>query len=367
MRRLFRFAILVVSLGVAVLAAETFLRMRPLAIFTGADELYLNRPEIQSWTFRPGIDTWLRGPDGDSIRFRTNELGLRGAPWGAKARRRIALIGDSFMAGAVLPEESIMASRLEAILAGLGHDVQVLNLGVDRQNPPEEASLWESLRPLADADLVVWCFYAGNDIWPYGRRELRPSGFFRRHSRLYLLLRHLDAARREAEEEAGGGLPDLAATPVPESWLHAPAPDSLVAAGRIQRLRDVVRFYEPDEAFRTGWLEPTAAVIRARLAPLRPDLVVLIPPAESVDGRRIGEMLRFFARPEAADLDAPTRWSAERMREAGLEVLDLSPILRRFERDTGPTYLEWDGHWNASGHDAAARAVAERLSPLLAR
>lgn len=45
-----------------------------------------------------------------------------------------------------------------------------------------------------------------------------------------------------------------------------------------------------------------------------------------------------------------------------IPVIDLLPAFRRWTADTtAPLYLEWDGHWNESGHRLAAGAVTEGL------
>jgi hypothetical protein len=69
------------------------------------------------------------------------------------------------------------------------------------------------------------------------------------------------------------------------------------------------------------------------------------------------------------DVD-PSVWDrglvAARLREigssGGFEVLDLTPALRAASRGLlGEPYYLYDGHWNARGHAAAARAIAAYL------
>jgi hypothetical protein len=43
-------------------------------------------------------------------------------------------------------------------------------------------------------------------------------------------------------------------------------------------------------------------------------------------------------------------------------VLDLTPALREADRPLGGTYYEYDGHWTAVGHRAAAMAIREWLT-----
>jgi hypothetical protein len=55
-----------------------------------------------------------------------------------------------------------------------------------------------------------------------------------------------------------------------------------------------------------------------------------------------------------------------RLRQAGIEMLDLTPILQ--ERASRGEQLYWvrDNHWNSAGHEAAAGAIAQRVEELLA-
>ena len=45
----------------------------------------------------------------------------------------------------------------------------------------------------------------------------------------------------------------------------------------------------------------------------------------------------------------------------GFPVLDLTTALRQVENPLRGPYYEYDGHWNAIGHRAAAAAIAEWL------
>jgi len=43
-------------------------------------------------------------------------------------------------------------------------------------------------------------------------------------------------------------------------------------------------------------------------------------------------------------------------------VLDLTPALRKEDNPLRSPYYEYDGHWNAIGHRAAAATIAEWLA-----
>lgn len=375
-RILARLLLLLVALAVSIGVAEIALRVAPPAIFTGNEPLILQRPHDSAWTFRPGLDTWVPSLEGESVHVRINSLGFRTPELERpKRRRRIAILGDSFMAGLERSADSTLPRLLEAQLRAAGSDVDVVNLGVNGLNIAQEASLWERFKPVVEADLLVWFVFAGNDIWPYERREYKSLSFARRNSRLYLLLRHLqNSALGKAEPEAAAmnlgqrNLSDLFNVPVTEetrritpqdTWLHAPAPDTGIAIGRYVSMLRMRDYFQPENPLFGDLAGRTETVIRNRLLPLEPDLVVIIPAAESIDERRISEIRPFLHADRPYDLDHPAKWLAERLE--GCNVLDLSTTLR----SESETYLEWDGHWTARGHVLAAQAVAEAIAPLL--
>jgi lysophospholipase L1-like esterase len=358
-------ALVAIGLAAAVLLSEAFLRFAPPRILTdfAGDLSIMNRPDWSTYTFRPGYRAEIVSPDGRTVSFRVNALGLRGpeVPPRRPGVRRIVVLGDSFMAGWQVAERETFAGRLEALLRDDGHDVEVINAGVNGMNLDEEANLYEMLRDRLRPDLLVWAIFVRNDLAAYDlRRALSSPPLHRRWSRLYLLWRAAKAARGRTD-------PPPAETDLPPAdWLHAPPPDTTTLVGRYRDLMGCLEILLPPSPFVEKIRRETEAVARARLAPHRPDLVVLIPPAEAVDPRRTAEIRRLAGdRIDEIDLDRPIRWFVDLLRDAGLPFVDLTEDLRRAEEAGAETYLEWDGHWTAAGHDVAARAAARILATII--
>src|SRR5262245_38915353 len=124
--------------------------------------------------------------------FRTNALGLRGPdvefspPAGV---RRIIVLGDSFVAGYGVSDDEILTSQLERLLNGVaatpgasGSSIdaqrgeprsagdseaakdQVINVGRVGTSTIRECDLYERLGRRFHPELVVLCYYLGNDL-----------------------------------------------------------------------------------------------------------------------------------------------------------------------------------------------------------
>src|SRR5262249_49196629 len=139
--------------------------------------------------------------------FRTNALGLRGPDVSFSARagvRRIIVLGDSFVAGYGVSDEEILTNQLERLLnevaaapvrSGSNSDAQrgagdsepakyqVVNVGRVGTSTIREYDLYERLGRRFHPDLVVLCYYLGNDlaevVWEKTPAEIaawRPEG-----------------------------------------------------------------------------------------------------------------------------------------------------------------------------------------------
>jgi len=78
------------------------------------------------------------------------------------------------------------------------------------------------------------------------------------------------------------------------------------------------------------------------------------------------EMLTARANGSAGPVDSNTREILKRLREAGVEVLDLFEVFDQAKRkgDISTCYLAQDSHWSPEGMNLAAQAVARRLLDL---
>lgn len=106
------------------------------------------------------------------MRVRTNELGLRDDPVGAKSDSvyRIAVVGDSFTFGWGVAAEASWVTVLERELRASGASVELLNLGKPGAGIPQYIEILERAIPALKPDLVVLALLQGDDLgsaWRY--------------------------------------------------------------------------------------------------------------------------------------------------------------------------------------------------------
>ncbi|HET6162703.1 MAG TPA: hypothetical protein VFG37_03495 [Planctomycetota bacterium] len=296
--------------------------------------------------------------------------------------RRVVALADSFGVGVVDWRDNIL-TRLDDLLdvtagaAGVSaaaappsagaapadDPVEVLNFGVICTSPREYLQLWRTEAARYDPDLVLLCFFTGND-WGVSRGasllqvDATVLGCFVR--RLATLAREkrsvAEAAAKSADarraggatQEEGGG--DPLAVLSPESFLRIER-DRLEFARRSPRARTAGRF---DETF--ALFETIAAEIGPRLR------VAIVPDEYQVDDALFAE-LAGIAAPEF-DRALPSRRLADWLAAHGVPFLDLRPPLVEAQRG-GATYKMRDTHWNERGNLVAAQALAAWLAPQL--
>jgi hypothetical protein len=119
----------------------------------------------------PSVSYRHRSTEFDYV-FRTNSRGLRG-PEIPLARSsdefRIALLGDSFVAGFGVDDEQLMSAQLQGLLnppppTSGSRSVQVINLGRVGTSTIGELDIYEALGRPYRPDVVVLVYFLGNDL-----------------------------------------------------------------------------------------------------------------------------------------------------------------------------------------------------------
>ncbi len=153
------------SLGLAYGAGEVLVRI------VAPQQVIVKRPDIWQpvdtlgWAHRPGVNTTINTGE-RTARLFTDRDGFRVGSLGRlEGKRRILLLGDSFMEALQVDYEQSLAGLLETRLAArLGETVAVRNTGVGGWDPPQylmEARREVGREPL---DLVLVSVYLGNDV-----------------------------------------------------------------------------------------------------------------------------------------------------------------------------------------------------------
>lgn len=349
--------------------------------------------------------------------FHSNSRGLRG-PEIPVARPpdtyRIAILGDSFVAGFGVADDDVMTARLAALLAGANgaspekpenssvpERVQVINLGRVGTSTIRELEVYETLGRPYRPDVVVLMFGVGNDlreiVGEQDREEIRdwhPEGLVRRVAyalcpNLYLELaiwkQHRETRRRlgpRSEQELLAvvdqlarqhgtdrqlarrrylGLPPEARTALEQGmandWQILPP---CFDPSRLKRGLD------PDDGyFQTAWprVERHLELLRQAVAADGGQLVVgVIPDAVQVDedAYRFAESLGYQVEPAWMTRPCRTEQALENWAEkAGVPYLDLTD---EFRRSSETLYYPKDGHFNPAGQAKAAEMLARFLS-----
>jgi hypothetical protein len=359
-------AVLCVSLGVACALGELLVRA------VAPQQLILTHPEIWQpvdtlgWAHRPDVNTTINRGEG-TVRVITDRDGYRvGRGARVEARRRILLLGDSYMEALQVEYEQSFAGLLEARLAErIGEPVAIRNPGVSGWDPSQY--LTEARRDIGREpfDLVLVSVFLGNDVVPkriespplvpaevhafrmprrltYGElidAVLYPvNDFLAAHSHLYVFLKQRTAVLRM---RAG-----LTTEYFPEDLLRskAGAPDWSVTAQILRDIRDL------------------------GAARNIPTLFFLIPAPYQTDTAAFRRALRGFkVDPAAVDLDQPNRLLTEAMHALGLDVLDVLADFRRAEASGSRLYGSVDLHLSPEGHDLLERLVEPEVVARLSR
>jgi lysophospholipase L1-like esterase len=260
---------------------------------------------------------------------RTNSLGWRDAEFRVERTpgvRRLIALGDSFTWGAGVDYGERWTEKLE----GLTPDLEVLNLGVNAFGCDQELRLLETQGLAFAPDFVVLTVFLGNDF-----DDLRYS-------------RRFDWPKPHYRLEAGA----LRLTPPVRTWDVGLRESSYLGEAVFRALR------------RT--LEQNVLVPELAQADTTELLAALLTRAAQLSGERGARALVVLVYPLERGPNPPLereRRLGELLAAADVPTLDLQRVFAAAQARGEDLYLV-DGHWNAKGHDLAARELASALSAL---
>jgi lysophospholipase L1-like esterase len=342
---LFLWTLIVVAV-VSEAALRTVFR-RLVTVPSVLEEVICTYDEELGWRGVPGASMVHSGPEW-RVEVKLNGKGFRSkVDEYAKApgRRRIVVLGDSYALGYGVSEEAGFASRLDRML---GDEVEVVDLGMSGYSTDQEFLLLEREGVRYDPDLVIVALYL-NDVY---------DNLLRYYNEWYGKPRFV--IDREGE---------LRLTGVPVPRFEGPSSlvvfirrrcyslCDLVSVGRDFKRLEWFSLFDRRFAAAGRWevterlLEEIARVAEGHGART---LFVVIPMVEQIDaraGRHSGIAGRDF------DLEGPQEHLSRFAARAGIEMIDLLPLLRQ-EARSRPLYYRADNHWNEEGHRIAAQAIA---------
>jgi hypothetical protein len=349
LRRLgLRVVLLTAATGVLLLLSEYLVRaVRP-------QRLEVVRPDIWEpteglgWRIRPNLDTSVNTGERE-VRIYTDERGFRkGLGPRPQGRKRVLLVGDSFVEALSVPYEENMGGLIESRLSKRPFGpVEVWNAGVGGYNPCHYLILAKSVLAEHSVDLVVVALYVDNDAveeWceSFPMRESatarwispvrRAYGFLCSHSHLYALARRTGA---ETFRHAQGHRKPLAPMCLKS---EAGSRRWSVTADICKAIRD------------------TAAAHGAAA------LFVLIPAEWQVDRAPFQDLLRRQGvDTDGYDLDQPNRLLKTALVAKGLDAVDLLPAFRAAFAAGSRLYGKVDDHFSPRGHAVAVEALEPAL------
>jgi hypothetical protein len=379
-----RFALPAVLVLASALFALVLAEMALRVVGFSAPIWHQPDPEL-GWKLRPGIAAWFT-KEGRAF-VRTNAQGARDRDHALHKPEdvyRIAVLGDSYSEAMQVERDkaywALLPARLESCGFAPGKRIEVMNFGVSGYGTAQQYVMLVSSAIRYAPDLVLLQFTNGNDVkdnsFALSDDKARPffmleangavrlddsfaaAASFRRSASLPVqVLRELsDRSRvlqllrstrqmsfmRVAHANRDGVEQGL------EPWVLAPPRDKLweeawqITEGAIGRIHDY--------ATRNG----------ARF------MVMTVPYAIQVHpDRKVRQSLQTKLAVE--DLFYPDRRIAGLAKRRSFEAVTVAPELQPLAERTGTYYHGFEqvgmgrGHWNATGHAAAADLVARRL------
>ena len=330
-----------------------------LAFLCARGRLHLHKPSYSPANVRsrfwietnPDVGVW-HGPNSSyrhvttsyDVPYQANSYGARDKERARESggKRRVIVLGDSFAEGYGVKAEDRFSDRLEAA-TGIDH----LNYGTAGSfGPTQYRLLYKTLAGKFDHDAVIVCLVPFNDLldddYEYGKiaHAGRYRPYFVGTSPAYELV------------YLGKGLPP------PDSKVFENFLREFTYTGNwAKKMKGLVRHgrtgLRPDY---TGYLDCTeeqwqrlSFVLKLLRAEARGKEILVVTVPDVVAIQRLGAGTNS---PLAVNL-------AELCRRQGMRYLDLLPGIRAASKGWQACYYVGDPHWNAYGHEVAARLILE--------
>lgn len=274
---------------------------------------------------------------------------------------RVLVLGDSFMEAVQVPFESSLPAILERDLAArTGMRVEVINAGVSGWGTDDALRFLERYGLAYAPDLVVVAMTLHNDV--------------------------SDNLREAWHTIQGGRLVDKQVPPLPSfEYAKLRVKAFLAVRSHLVQLWRKVRYADMMDGIARDLDQHVLSMLRTTEAPdvtrgLQLTRLLLGAIADSV--KQHGGSTAVVVLPIIHQLSdsalatfaseaklPPSSLGSTRPQDRirpiadslGLQMIDLLPEFRRQVAQGRSLYIEWDGHWNASGHRVAASVIVDSL------
>jgi len=337
-------------------------------LFTKVSDSGIVRDELIGARYERSLDILRYNRESDRmVPLQTNTQGFNDKEWTPDKPadlRRVAILGDSFIAGAELPRNQIMVSRLETRLNNSdGPRCQVMNFGVGGSSTGQQLVLYRELASKYDLDVVIIGFQTESDVYdnsgelasnPILRCRIGNNG-------------QLEEVRVSAAKQYGSRILNRYSRFY--DWQKDMINGFVKQLRRgVQPLRLQHRVYDtdPEPRYLRAW-KLTGKILESFQAETSRDgvqlLVVSLPGSRQIYLDRFKQLIEQAGKKTKMEDDFPDRRLAAICQRSGIPFLSLFPAFRAAAPDRDSKvlsqrlFLKGTGHFNRKGHDLAADVI----------
>ncbi|MFO0946138.1 MAG: SGNH/GDSL hydrolase family protein [Planctomycetota bacterium] len=359
-----RWGLAVGSVVLSLLAIELAFR-----VWVQPQETLLVKDPLVGQRYRSGYQArYYVDESGRAIDLRFNQDGFRGPDRPREKSpdvSRVAILGDSFIAGIAVDESETLVSRLGRALQDVesARRWECFNFGVSGNGTGQSLLTWRNIAKRYAPDVVILCFYNGNDL-----ADNHPS---------------ISSAHRPTFDIGVNG--DLEVHPMSPTWTRLSrwlSDHSLFYEWQKNKMRVVrdrmrqtlgivppgMHIFDsrPKAPFDEAWLVTERLIVQLAQevqATGAEFLLVSIPCHEQLDDAAWRELLVFAGSDaERFDRSFPETKLGSLCSKHEIRFLSLRGAMDRGAK-SGEVFLPNRGHWTALGHQVAAEAIEHALKP----
>lgn len=365
-----KIVLLGVSVVIALVAFEVYLRVFPPRILTRVDNLHslLRYDPLLGYVMSPHLRQLALSEDGvTEYMIETNEHGLRDAPFRGKDGRKVVLgLGDSFLFGdGVKVDDTIMSQLQEMFERSSPGKYRAVNAGMIGYSTNQEILYYLSRgRQLFGPEIVV-LFYMNNDITVplHSPPRLYEGIHIPDFGNLYRQ-NTSGQPRLSWRTHAFAKLCWNALRKGPRTPLAALHKTPLIDPEMALFNRETQLKYETGETykpfFRSMW-----SVFKQKTEDAGAQLLVVYLPssAEVVDGRARRDIIHRYSYPPSAwDFDMASKSFVAEMARQGIRCLNLQPAFRKQVMEKGDVlFIHNEGHFTPAGCRLTSEYVHDEL------